>query len=174
MMKKTMMLLAIMLLSVMSMSAQNLIGTWKTTMDSDGQPIKFYLAFNGQTTLKMKIAVTMNDPEVGSFTIAVNMKGTYSKKGSRLNLHFTPKTAIVKLQNVKWAGNVKAAIESSPEKKKMFDEMLEEQLQSVKNDIVNEIPFGETMIIKTLTSKILEIHSDVDNQTVTFTKVVKK
>lgn len=171
-MKRTLTLLSLMLITAVSMMAQSLNGTWKSMQqDDEGQTINLYMTFASANSLEFKVSAVIDDPEVGSFTIVANMKGTYKRTGNRLTLNVEPKSSTVKMENVNWSPDVKKAINTSPEVKTAFDAMLKEQLENAKGEMTKEVPFGEEMSIKSLTANKLILHSDIDDEDLVFTRI---
>ncbi len=171
-MKKTLFFF-VLLLSAMSMSAQSLIGTWSTNLIEDGQRIPCNLTFANEKDLKMKLFLDFSDPDLGNMTFVVNWNGTYTKKSEQLNLNLNPATADVSLEKTKLKDEVKAAINSDPEMKKEFNQMVKQVIQETKKEVIGEGVLDDTMTIKSLTDKTLVLYSAEDKETITFTKVVK-
>ncbi len=171
MMKKTMTLTTIMLLSVMSMSAQSLIGTWKSSMpDEHGLTMQFGFTFFPNSDFILRISDDLVDPSIGSWTIAIYVNGTYAQKEDKLHLKFNSNSTLVQMENEVWNDEVLKTFNSRPHAKEAFYEMMGESLQTTKDEFMKLLPFGEMMNIKTLTERQLQVYSEDEKKVFTFVR----
>lgn len=172
-MKKTLMVLAMLLLSAVGLSAQSIVGKWQAATYEDDQRIDYIMTFSADNSMKMKVSVALNDPESVSFCLSTTMTGSYTKTGDQLKLNVNPASAKVKVENLKYNGELAAAVKANPQISSMMDSMIDEQVKGVKESFAQNVPFSEAMTIITLNARMLEIKSGTDGEVFTFTKVTK-
>ena len=166
------MLLPLMLMAVMSISAQSIIGTWKsaTTTDSDGDKQSYAFTFNQGTKCTWALILEMKDPDVGLFEFQLDIPGTYTQKSNMLNVHFDVKKAKGKITRMDLKGELAEAVKGNPEMKKTVEAMAQQLVdKEIKQGFKDETPFDGDVQIKKLTDTQLQL-SDGDDD-VQFTRV---
>lgn len=171
-MKKRVTLLALMLVAVMSISAQSLIGTWKTapTKDKDGDITSWCFIFGQGTQFTLKMTMETSDKEVGDIVFGLTMPGTYKKSGNSVSIKVDPNKSKGKIEKMNFTGEMATLVNESPEMKKTVMDMLQKQVDTeLTKSFADQLPFdGDLEIIK-LTSTQLDLKSD--DEVMKFTRV---
>ena len=161
-----------MLMAAIGMQAQSLLGTWKTTVDEEGQKKDYYLTF-AQGTLNVKVLSPITDPEMGTIVVSAQMPYDYTRSGDLLVMK--PKADELKMgiEKMEFTDKVNVALNQNPElKKTVEDEMAKavmKGLEAFKDQFRIELSVFATMTIRKLTATELVL---VDNEgTTTFVRV---
>lgn len=161
-----------MLMAALGMQAQSLLGTWKTTVDEEGQKKDYYLTF-AQGTLNVKVLSPITDPEIGTIVLSVQLPFTYTRSDDLLVMKCDAEKMTMGIDKMEFVGQVAEAIKQNPELKKMVeDEMAKavmKGMEASKDFYLQELSNFNTMIIRKLTATELVL-VDKDGPTV-FTRV---
>lgn len=168
MMKKTFLLMALMLLTVGSMQAQSLYGKWQTDMSDDEMNAQMFFTFSQSGTCDMSIAIVLEDDEMGSMEFLFTLPGTFTRTGDQLHIELDKSRIQMKLGEMKWKGEM-AEMAKDPATKELIENMLKAEMEKQKNDKANEFPDDLDCTIKQLTSTTLELEED--NDIMTFKRV---
>ena len=131
-MKKTLLLLTLMLLGISSMSAQTLIGKWKADKafselvnDDSEMHTDLILQFTAKN-LNLQMLIEAADEEM-SMKIEYTIPGTYTKKGKQVTANYSLEKATFKLLSLTSTDPELEPLLKDPTTKKMVYDMVEEQ-----------------------------------------------
>lgn len=141
--------------------------------DESGSTIQFCFAFFPNSHFLLRISDDLRDPSIGSWTIAIYVNGSYAQEENKLHMKFNSNSTIVQLENEVWNDEVQKTFNANPSAKEAFDNMMNESLQTTKDEFMKILPFGEMMKIKSLTDKQLEIYADDEEKVFTFVRLEK-
>ena len=167
-MKKIIVTLLLMLLSVMAVHAQNLTGKqWCTVLnDEDGQGIAVALTFAKNGSCEMIIAAQQEMEEEGvpiTLMAAVTVPGTYKREGDKLNNQFNKGKADV---------DVDYEIKGMDAKTKAtLDKQIKAEIRTLKKEfkqvLLGGMPKMDRLKIVSLDDKSLVV-KNTDNQEIPF------
>lgn len=161
-----------MLVVAMSIQAQSIVGTWKTTPEKDevGDLTTWQFTFNQGMKATMRMTLETYDPEVGKIVFAMDMPGTYSLSGKTLDVSFDPSKSTAKVEMTEFTGEMAELFNSSPEMKKAILDMLQKQVDTeMKKNFADHSPFDGAITILKLTATQLELQAD--DEIMKFTRV---
>ena len=170
-MKKTLIILALLISAAMGVQAQSLLGTWKgaTETDSDGDKTTMFYIFKTGNKIDMKMLFETEDDEIGKMAFAYTMPGTFTRNGQLLTIHFNPKQSKAKLEKIIFTAEMEEEFKSMPAMKDMVLKMLQEQIdKEMKEQFENDTPFDGDATIKQLTATKLVL--DDGDETLSFTR----
>lgn len=161
-MKRQITFLALMLLAVMSISAQSLEGTWKTATetDEDGDKATMFFTFQSGGKLTWRILMAASDKETGNFEMSMIIPGTYVRNGNRLSLRVVPKKATCKVEKVEFLGEYKELAKDPAMKAKVLDMLQDAMSKEMKKEFAKENPFDGDVTISKLTATELTLKED--------------
>ena len=171
-MTKRIAIFALLLMAALGMQAQSLLGTWKTTVDEDGQKKDYYLAFT-QDTLTVKVLSPITDVGMATFVISVQQPYNYTLSGDLIAMKGDAETMTMGIEKMEFYGQVAEAIKQNPEMKKMIEDEMKKAvmkgMEAFKDQYMQELSNFNTMIIQKLTATELVL-VDKDGPNV-FTRV---
>lgn len=147
-MKKTLLLLTLMLLGISSMSAQTLIGKWMADKDfkalmkevaaeDTDTKVDVVLHFT-QSNLNLQMVIKAEDEEM-SMKFEYTIPGTYTKKGKQVTAKYTPDNATFKILSLTTTDEEMQAMLKDESMKKMIYEMINEQVKIQMKDKLSEM-----------------------------------
>jgi len=164
-MKKLFLLLAMAYMSL-SMSAQSLIGTWKTDdTQMESSTIAMLLVFKDQKEADY-VFTYLQKADFGKFRYTISIPGIYEKKGDFLSLDLQKDLATAKLSEVEFTEEIKVLENKAPGTLKKLTDMLETGANQVKDSILKGIGSQEDDAkILTFTDTVLELQTSQGNMT---------
>ena len=169
-MKKAVMFLTLLLLTVASVSAQEIFGNWKRTEVEKGAKFTMFLNFVDETNVRFRAKGEIDEPEVGNITVTFTLKGTYAKKKKVLTFNYDKTSAKVTLDDIKFSGALAEAVKDNSELAKTVKKMAASGLDDLKNKMVDELNAHGTYNILSLTPTELKI-SDENGEIEQYTRV---
>ena len=148
-MKKTLLLLTLMLLGISSMSAQTLIGKWKADKafsqlvnDDTEMHVDLILQFTVKN-LNLQMVIKAEDEEM-SMKFEYTIPGTYTKKGKQVTAKYTPDNATFKILSLTTTDEEIQAMLKDESMKKMIYEMLNVEVKmQMKDQLVDLLTFTD-------------------------------
>ena len=151
--------------------AADLLGKWKTVIEEDGDKIPCVLTIT-KTDLLFTVKMVEDDEEMGTIAASINVPGSYTKDGNKLQVNLKKEDVSVKLDEFKPKDKeLKKMMEESPEAKDGIIALIEGVIAGYKDQMLGEESFidGE-LTIKELTATTLTLQDDGDD-TIVFTRV---
>ena len=170
-MKRTFAFLAVLLVTAVNLSAQNLNGTWRTYFDDDSNPDGYFLyyTFSGSSSVTVKMSMRANDATVGVLDLSVTWKGTYERSGKTLVIKLDWDSPKGKVENAVWSRDLALEFYRNPGMEDLTKEFVSEKmLEGIK---------GEGDFISR-TYSILDLQQDVlmlkqKDEVITFVRMKK-
>ena len=170
-MKKTFIILVLLISAAMGVQAQSLVGTWKgvTETDDDGDKTTMFYVFKLGNKVDMKMLFETEDDEIGKMEFAYSMPGTYTRNGQEMTVHFDPKQSKAKLEKIVFTAELVEEFKTNPEMKDLVLDMLQEEInKEMKKQFENETSYDGDLTIKQLTATKLVIEDG--DETLSFTR----
>lgn len=152
-----------------SVQAKDLIGTWKSSNDNNGQKIDIFFTFN-ESTFSMKNVISGNDSKLGIITISLLIPGDYSLKGDKLTIKSKANKVELKVDNIEFVGEAAERIRQKPELKEQVMKMLEKEIKKTKRKFTSGFPENGDVPIISFTDDQLVL-SLGRGEAMTFTRV---
>ena len=160
-MKKIISLAALLLLAL-SVSAQSILGKWKTTVVEDGEKIPMVITFKDKGVMTISSQTKQSEPEVGTIHISLKVNGTYKQDGNKLFVTLDPKKSRVEVSRIDFNTSMKAMLLVQPEMEQQVIEMMNSELRKHSGELVKEMPLAGDITIKELTDKKLVLTGEED------------
>ena len=82
-MKRAILTSALLFAAIITLSAQSIIGQWKTIVDNDGEKINVVMNFAKDGKFTLAMSQSIKSPEIGELQLLINMPGTYKMKDAK-------------------------------------------------------------------------------------------
>ena len=177
--KKIFLTLALMLLTITTMTAQSLLGTWKADdaymekmeLTKDGCHVDLYLDIK-KKTIDILLFMNMTQKD-GVIDMSFTIPGTYKKKGKNVFSTFDKDKTDLKVTDLQTEDpEMKAMMQTEESKQAMLtlvNSMMKSQLADALKDISALADIFEVFTIDKLTAKTLDINA-LDEEPVSFTR----
>ncbi len=161
-MKKRMIIITLLLMTMVNIQAQSLLGTWKTTMTVDGDVMMCNLSFSAGQKTTLKMEQVMNFDEMGVFELTITFPGTYIMKDKTITMNLNTQSFDCKFTKMQFGSEFEKMFKEMPELRKMCDDELNKALEEVKKNLRGGVPIDGDMEILSLTNTILKLQTGDD------------
>lgn len=151
--------------------AADLTGKWKTTINDNGKDMLCVLTFM-QKDILFSVTISEDDDEMGILTVVVDIPGSYTREGNKVNVSLNKEGLSLKLKEFKPKDEeLKKMLEENGEAKEAVMQLIEGLISAYKDQMMGEDNFfGGELNIKKVTATTL-ILSDEEGQDLTFTRI---
>lgn len=166
-MKKTLLLITLLLTTCLGLSAQSLDGTWRCYQDIDDDPngMFIYFKFAGKSDLMITFTMRIEDADIGQIDVAYDVPATYSREGNILNCQLDAKKTKMRIERVAWCRELKVQFYREPGMEEAAKAMLEEVLTAESGKLVETFSIFSQMTIIDLTAETLMLKAGTDTMT---------
>lgn len=151
--------------------AADLTGKWKTTINDDGKDMLCMLTIM-EKDLLFSVTVSEEDDEMGVITMLIDVPGTYTREGNKLDINLQQEGISLKMKEFKPKDEeLKKMLEENAEAKEVIAQLIEGLISAYKDQLIGDDSFlGGELTIQKLTSTTLTLQDEKD-QDLTFTRV---
>lgn len=158
-MKRLTSLLCTLLLTVFSLQAQSLTGTWRTYIDleesTDG--MFWYLTFSDASDAYFRMTMRYSDKETGTFDFSYTMKGSYTYGDNKIHLQFDRNSLKMNLDKVVWNSEIATALFRNAELDKEMKRVVNEALSEGTATLRAELPYDNELSVIDLSENTLMV-----------------
>ena len=139
-MKKIISLVTVILLSVSSMSAQSIYGTWRGMREADEETSSWmYIAFIEEDNSFAMISQNSFADETVSFDVNVRGYGLFSFDGEKLNMMLDGSKTTASLEEVVYSDELKKRFRQNRGLKATMEAEVQKTFRSTKKELENEL-----------------------------------
>ncbi len=162
-MKKYLLLIAVMLMTSLSLQAQSLDGYWMTVEKEDNVAMSVVLYFNGQDNIVQSIYCEIPDESVGTIGVAyVAQDIPFQRKGNTLTMNFDANKLLVLIRKTAWNDQVKQKIADNPALEDQLKQAYMNGFQQQKFGMAEAMLHGDIKIVGITETKLsLEFDDEV-------------
>ena len=173
-MRKTIVLLGLMVCFATGLSAQNIVGKWRAQPDTDeeGQQAVIELTFSQDKTLLINMIVSMNDPESMELNFHFSIDGTYANvENNVIPFKLNADKAVIAIDKLEFNGQMAEQMKDNEEMAVGIKKMMQKQIDASKDEMIQEFPSEGSFTISEFSGNTMKIQMSGDDQVLTLTKV---
>lgn len=154
---KRVFLVSMMLLAVLGISAQGIVGKWKSeTIKQDGMDCNVIFNFAEGTTCDVLMYVSLVKDDI-NMSAHITVPGTYTFSGNQLTMHMQKDKVGFELDDLTFSGKAAEKLKENPQMEGMIRNIMVQALESNKDKMVESIPFDSSTTKLNLEENKLEI-----------------
>ena len=163
---KKVFIISMMLFAVMGISAQSIVGKWKSeNIKQDGFDGVVTFTFAKGTAFDMLMALHMEQDDM-KVDAHLTIPGTYNLVGDQLTVNLDREKLVFKLDDLSFSGKAAEKIKENPQMEGMVRNIMEQALEANKEKIVDAFPVTGTNTVNITATQLV-----IDN--LVFNKVIE-
>lgn len=171
-MKRTLVLFGLLACFAIGVSAQSIIGTWRSQplQEEENMEARVEFTFNKNKTLLLNMNITVSDPTSMEMVCHFAINGTYDNMvGDLLPIKLSKDNVVLAIDKLDLKGEM--AEMSNPEMIESIKKILEQQLEQGKEEMIEDFPEEGELIISDITSTSMTINMPGQEKLLKMTKV---
>lgn len=173
-MTKKLFTLCFMMLTVVSIHAQDLVGKWQSKEnlgDENSNKAIVLLDIIDKNLLTWTLHSEIVEKDNMIMKYHVTLEGTYTQQGKKLTIHLDPSHSTLTTDGITFLGEAAKMAEKNPETESFVRSLMEGQLKKNKGDIVKTIPTVSNFVIKKSSESSLVLINETDNSEMNFERL---